>query len=91
MKYRIAGIFSSETEYEIFRDNYCDNDCVFHKERQDGFVEFTDDGGCPIEDRCESARFDEKAFPNVLLEIWKDGKPVKFHHCPFYTKNSEVK
>lgn len=86
MKYRIAEAFSSGTDYEIFRDNYCDNDCVFHKEREDGFTEFVENGGCPIEDRCESARFDEEAFPNVLLEIWKDGVCLKGHHCPFYTK-----
>ena len=41
MKYRIAQVFSSGTEYEIFRDNYCDNDCVFHKEREDGFTDLS--------------------------------------------------
>ena len=45
MNYRIAGIFSSGTEYEIFRDNYCDNGCAFHKENEDGFAEFIENGG----------------------------------------------
>lgn len=84
--YKIAGAFSSGTDYEIFRDNYCENDCVFHKEREDGFAEFVAYGGCPVEDGCEQARFDEDLFPTVLLEIWEQDKCVKFHHCPFYTK-----
>lgn len=85
IKYKIAKIFSSGTEFEIFKDNYCENGCKFHKEREeDGFAEFTENGGCPIEDRCESARFDREMFPNVLLEVWEDGKCLNWHHCPFY-------
>lgn len=87
MLFKIAKVFSSGTEYEIFKDNYCENECKFHKVREaDGFPEFTDYGGCPIEDRCESARFNEEAFPNVLLEVWEEGKCLNWHHCPFYTK-----
>lgn len=90
MQFKIAKVFSSGTEYEIFRDNYCENGCKFHKERErDGFAEFTDNGGCPIEDRCESARFDESAFPNVLLEVWEEGKCLNWHHCPFYTEEDK--
>lgn len=87
MWFKRANVFSSGTEYEIFKDNYCENGCKFHKEREeDGFAEFTEKGGCPIEDGCESARFDEKVFPNVLLEVWEKGNCLNWHHCPFYTK-----
>ena len=45
MLFKIAKVFSSGTEYEIFRDNYCENGCKFHKVREaDGFPEFTDYG-----------------------------------------------
>lgn len=86
MKFKIAKPFSSGTEYEIFKDNYCENRCIFHKAREDGFAEFTENGGCPIEDGTENARFDRNAFPNVLLEVWKDGKCINWHHCPFFTQ-----
>lgn len=89
MKFKIAKPFSSGTEYEIFKDNYCENGCRFHKTKEDGFAEFTDNGGCPIEDRTESTRFDRNAFPNVMLEVWEDGKCINWHHCPFYTEEAD--
>lgn len=88
--YKIAKPFSNGTEYEIFKYNYCENGCIFHKEREkDGFPEFVENGGCPIEDRTEGARFDITTFPNVLLEIWEDDKCLNWHHCPFFTKAGE--
>ena len=85
MTFKIAKVFSSGTDLEIFKDNYCESGCVFHKVREDGvFAEFTENGGCPIEDRIECARFDEDAFPNVLLQVWDGNKCVKWHHCPFF-------
>lgn len=91
MKFKTAKIFSNGTEYEIFKSSYCENGCKFHKEREaDGFAEFTENGGCPIEDGCENARFDAETFPNVLLEVWEDDKCINWHYCPFYTKMAEV-
>lgn len=86
MNYKIAKPFSSGTEYEVFRYNYCDNECEHHKERKDGFPEFTENGGCPIESRIEDARLGIEEFPNVLLEVWDDGNCVNWHYCPFYRK-----
>ena len=86
--YRKAKIFSNGTEYEIFRENYCENGCIFHKQRaNDGFPELLEYGGCPIEDGMECARFDERTFPNVLVEEWEGKECVKWHHCPFYRKD----
>ena len=50
MKYKQATIFSSGTEYEVFKDNYCFDNCYHHKEDKDGYPRFIEDGGCPIED-----------------------------------------
>jgi len=92
MYYLRAKPFSSGTEYEVFRYNYCDNGCRFHKEREDdGFPEFLENGGCPIEDGMESARFDRNTFPNVLLEIREERNCINYHHCPFYLKKGEEK
>ena len=62
VKYQRAKRFSDGTEYEIFRYNYCDNGCIFHKERGDGFPAFLEYGGCPIEDGLEDGRFDNSIF-----------------------------
>ena len=37
MKYKAAKIFSSGTEYEMFKYNYCENGCIHHVEGGDGF------------------------------------------------------
>lgn len=86
MKHRIAKSFSDNIEYKIFKNNYCLNNCVHHKERANGFVEFTEKGGCPIEDRIESVRYSgiTTGFPNILLEVWGDDICTNWHHCPFY-------
>lgn len=84
IQYKIAKIFSNGTEFEIFQDNYCYNGCKFHKQRENGFPEYTENGGCPIEDRTELARFNSDDFPNVLLEVWEGEKCLNWHHCPFY-------
>ena len=55
--------FSSGMEYEYFKENFCER-CVRHKVREDdGFPEFPEKGGCPIEDAMENARFDRSRFP----------------------------
>ena len=87
--FKRAKLFSNGTEYEIFRYNYCDNGCVFHKEREnDGFPEFLEAGGCPIEDGLEGGRFDNSAYPNVIVQVWEDNKCLSWNHCPFFTKKA---
>lgn len=86
MKYKQATIFSSGTEYEVFKDNYCFDNCYHHKEDKDGYPRFIEDGGCPIEDKMERARFDANEFPNVLVEVWdnEETKCFSWHVCPFF-------
>lgn len=89
MNYKIAKPFSNGTEYEVFRYNYCDNGCEHHKERTDGWVEFVENAGCPIENGIEDARFVIEKFPNVILEVWNGEECINWHHCPFYRKAVE--
>lgn len=86
MRFERAKPFSNGTEYEIFRYNYCENGCIHHIDREDGFPELLENGGCPIEDGMECARYNREMFPNVLLEAWDGEKQYMWHHCPFYAK-----
>lgn len=86
MKYKPATVFSSGTEYEIFRYNFCDR-CKFHKMSPDGaFIEFTKNGGCPIENDIESCHVGAVEFPKEIMEIYHNGKRICSHYCPFFTE-----
>ena len=63
--------FSNGTEYEVFKYNFCE-DCIKHKLREDGFPAFPEDGGCPIEDAMENARFDISQFPSEYIRELTD-------------------
>ena len=82
MEYRKSMPFSSGTEYETFKDNWCYN-CIHYKEREDdGFPEFPENGGCRILDFMERARFDIMYWPNKkIVEEWDGGKIRRFHKC----------
>lgn len=83
--------FSNGTEYEIFKYNYCEV-CRNHKARKDGFTAFVEDGGCPIENAMEDARFDISKFPNKMIrEIRNDSKVLKYHHCLKFEANGQLK
>lgn len=82
MKYRESKPFSSGTEYEIFLYNWCER-CTHYKLRDDGFPEFPKNGGCPVLDAMENARFNIDEFPkkDVVEEIDDDGDVVRWHYC----------
>ena len=79
--------FSNGTEYEVFRYNYCER-CKNHKVREDGFPAFVEDGGCPIEDAMEYARFDLSKFPNKKIREIRDEDDdiTRYHHCIEFNK-----
>lgn len=75
--------FSSGTEYEIFKYNFCEI-CRKHKVRKDGFPAFPEDGGCPVEDAMENARFDISLFPSENIRELRDAKDntvIAWHYC----------
>ena len=82
MKCRESKPFSSGTEYEVFLYNWCEN-CNHYKVRDDGFPEFPEQGGCPVLDAMENARFNIDEFPkkDVVEEIDDDGNVVRWHYC----------
>ena len=75
--------FSNGTEYEVFKYNFCE-DCRNHVVREDGFPAFPEDGGCPIEDAMENARFDISQFPSEFIRELRDEKDdsvIAWHCC----------
>ncbi len=75
--------FSSGTEYEWFLEQFCER-CTEHKLREDGFPEFPDNGGCPIRDALENARFDVSQFPSEWvreLRSAKDDSVLAWNYC----------
>lgn len=86
--YQIAGRFSSGTEYRWFKEKYCENGCVYHKENERGYAEYVKNGGCPIEDRIEHAMFDKREFPNVLVSVRGDDF-MEFNRCVFYRRDDD--
>ena len=75
--------FSNGTEYIDFQYQFCER-CTNYREREDGFPELVENGGCPILDACEYARFDVNRFPTEWLrELSNDetGKPIAWHYC----------
>lgn len=75
--------FSNGTEYEVFKYNFCE-DCRKHVVREDGFPAFPEDGGCPIEDAMENARFDISQFPSKDVRELRDAKDdsvIAWHCC----------
>lgn len=82
MKYRESKPFSSGTEYADFLYFWCKT-CKYYKVRDDGFPEFPENGGCPVLDAMELARFNLDYFPkkDVVEKINDDGEVVRFHVC----------
>lgn len=70
MKYLEGKPFSSGTEYADFLYFWCET-CKYYKVRDDGFPEFQEQGGCPVLDAMENARFNIDEFPkkDVVEEI----------------------
>ena len=83
--------FSNGMEYEFFLENFCFR-CNKHKLDQDGFLATVKNGGCPIENALEDARFDLSVFPcNDVVRIVKDGEVVNWNICrAFETDNLDL-
>ena len=87
MKYRESKPFSSGTEYADFLYFWCKT-CKYYKVRDDGFPEFPENGGCPILDAMENARFDLSKFPvkEIIEERDEDGNVMYWHKCTRFNR-----
>ena len=82
--------FSNGMSYEFFLECFCWR-CKKHKEREDGFCAFVEQGGCPIENAMEDARFGS-AFPSEdIVQINRDGKTIYWNVCKsFETDDADI-
>ena len=82
MKIEESKPFSSGTEYEVFLYNWCER-CVHYKLRDNGFPEFPENGGCPVLDAMEYARFNINVFPSkeIIEERDENGNIFYYHKC----------
>ncbi len=75
--------FSNGTSYEIFHESFC-NRCKKHKTDKYGFCAFIADGGCPIENALEDARFGYDFPSDDIVQIIKNGKVKYWHVCKHF-------
>ena len=82
--------FPNGMSYEFFLENFCYR-CKKHKTDKNGFCAFIADGGCPIENAMEDARFGYDFPSEDVVQIDKDGKPLYWNVCKqFETDNTEI-
>ena len=75
--------FSNGSEYEDFKYQFCER-CQNYREREGGFPEMPDKGGCLILDAMERYRYRTKGFPSEwVVELYSadDGSPIAWHAC----------
>ena len=84
MKYNESKPFSSEMDYEYFKENWCEW-CVHYKLREDS--------GCPVLDAIERARLDIKAFPRkeIIEERDENGNVKYWHKCTRFRRNKRTR
>ena len=77
MRIEPAAPFSNGMSYEFFCENFCYR-CKKGKWNDNGFPEYVENGGCPIWDACENARFDASLFPKEIVKVIEDNGKVRF-------------
>lgn len=86
---RNSSVFSSGSEYEWFCEQYCDR-CRHYKEREDGFPALVKDGGCPVRDKLEYARFGQLFPYDCLADLaTPDGEVIAFNVCRLFWAKTE--
>ena len=82
--------FSNGMSYELFLEIFCYR-CKKHKTNKRGFCAFVEEGGCPIENAMEDARFGYDFPSNEVVQINKDGKPLYWNVCKqFETDDAKI-
>ena len=72
--------FSSGTEYENFIYYFCER-CKRGKRNEDGFPEFPEEGGCPIWDAMENARFGQPFPSDKIVRLVGDNGEIQVYNC----------
>ena len=81
--------FPNGTTYEIFLDNFCYR-CKKHKENEDGFCALVSEGGCPIENAMEDARFGEPFPSEDIVQVETEDAILVWHACTKFETENEA-
>lgn len=82
--------FSNGMSYEFFLECFCYR-CKKHKVNDDGFCAFVEQGGCPIENAMENARFGEPFPSEDIVRIVENGKTTYWNICKaFETDDKDI-
>lgn len=81
--------FPNGMSYEYFLEVFCER-CKKHKQNDVGLCAFVEEGGCPIENAMEDARFGHP-FPSVdIVRVYKDdGECVCWNACTKFETDDE--
>ncbi len=81
--------FANGMSYELFLECFCYR-CKKHKVNEDGFCAFVKDGGCPIENAMEDARFGESFPSEDIVRIVEDGKTKHWNVCKAFETDNKA-
>ena len=82
--------FANGMSYKFFLECFCYR-CKKHKVREDGFCAFVEQGGCPIENAMEDARFGEPFPSEDIVRIIEDGETKYWNVCKaFETDDADL-
>ena len=82
--------FANGTEYEVFLSTFCER-CKKHKINERGYCAFVDEGGCPIENALEDARWGDPFPSEDIVRVYEDGEIICWNACTkFETDDTEL-
>lgn len=82
--------FPNGTSYEIFLDNFCYR-CKKHKEDERGFCAYVEEGGGPIENAIEEARFGNPFPSDDIVQVENEVAILAWHACSkFETDDTDL-
>lgn len=89
MKIEPATRFSNGTSYEVFLNSFCYR-CDKGKLNNEGFAEHPENGGCPIWDAMESARWGcEFPSDNIVRIIDDNDEVIYWEICKGFKSKDE--
>ena len=82
--------FPNGISYEFFLECFCWR-CKKHKENERGYCAFVNEGGCPIENALEDARWGEPFPSEDIVEVHRGNEINCWHACTkFETDDIEL-
>ena len=82
--------FANGMSYEFFLESFCYR-CKKHKVDKNGFCAFIADGGCPIENAMEDARFGYDFPSEDIVRIIENGETKYWNVCKaFETDDADI-